>query len=100
MPLRGSTHPTSSSDKKVTKEAQLHQKQSPNLHLRHSRAGGNPVLAVRAATTPHPNPRPQGERGLKAVCRETFDSAFDVGVDVLPRVAAPSITARGDQARA
>ena len=45
-------------------KAQPHQKQSPNIHLRHSRAGGSPVLAACAATTP--NPPPQGEGGLKA----------------------------------
>ncbi len=41
-------------------KAQPHQKQSPNIHLRHSRAGGNPDLAACAATTPHPNPPPKG----------------------------------------
>ena len=49
-----------------TAKALPHQKQNPNIQLSHSRGSGNPVLAVRAATTPHPNPLPQGERGLKA----------------------------------
>jgi len=44
-------------------------------HLRHSRAGGNPVLVVCTATTPPPNPLPQVEGGLKAGSGDAFDVA-------------------------
>jgi len=51
-------------------KTQPHQKQNPYIHLRHSRAGGNPVLAACTATAPPPSPLPQGEGGPKAGCRE------------------------------
>ncbi len=65
-----------------------------SLHLRHPRAGGNPILTTFSANTPPPNPLPQGEGGLKKKAGPGLLTLL-CAVDVPPRLAAPSITARG-----